>query len=294
MNLYYLILLFGILLILFTLINWIKVKKTVASEKYRTSSFFSRWLDAISLKVKKWIYYFSFGKSKNIIIHSVVLFFMLFISVLLNEKFLHFNTYLFLIAMVTFFIYAVWFLGNKRNKKIFENTFPEIIQIIVSATSSGAGLLQALERCGQNINGPLGTEFQGVYRRLSIGEDATSVFGDSYTRYPYKEYYYFIMIIKLNLGRGGQIREVISRLGKVITDSKKMEQRKKSMTSEARMSAMIVACIPLSFFIFMRFFMTENFDFVMNDPSGRIVLYYVLGSESLGLFIVWWLMRKST
>ena len=75
-------LLFGILLILFTLINWIKVKKTVASEKYRTSSFFSRWLDAISLKVKKWIYYFSFGKSKNIIIHSVVLFFMLFIYLL--------------------------------------------------------------------------------------------------------------------------------------------------------------------------------------------------------------------
>ncbi|MGR3808764.1 type II secretion system F family protein [Pasteurella testudinis] len=294
MNLYYLILLFGLLLVLFTLINWIKVKKTVATKEYHTASFFSRWLDSVSVKVKKWLFYFSFGKPKNIPIHSVVLFFMFFISMLLNDKFLKANTYLFLISIVLLFIFAVWFLGNKRSKKIFENTFPEVIQVIVSATSSGAGLLQALERCGQNIHGPLGSEFQTIYRRLAIGEEASSVFADSYTRYPYKEYYYFIMIIKLNLARGGQIREVISRLGKVITDSKKMEQRKKSMTSEARMSAMIVACIPLSFFIFMRFFMTENFDFVINDPSGRIVLYYVLGSESLGLFIVWWLMRKST
>lgn len=294
MNLYYLILLFGVLLIVFTLLNWFKVKKTVSSKEYRTSSFFSRWLDAVSLRVRKWLYYFSFGKPKNIPIHSVVLFFMLFIALLLNSKFLRFNNYLFLLSVIVVFIYAVWFLGNKRNKKVFENTFPEAIQVIVSATSSGAGLLQALERCGQNIYGPLGSEFQQIYRRLAIGEDASSVFADSYTRYPYKEYYYFIMIIKLNLARGGQIREVISRLGKVITDSKKMEQRKKSMTSEARMSAMIVACIPLSFFVFMRFFMTENFDFVMNDPGGRIVLYYVLGSESLGLFIVWWLMRKST
>ncbi|HDR1565929.1 TPA: protein dehydratase, partial [Pasteurella multocida] len=87
---------------------------------------------------------------------------------------------------------------------------------------------------------------------------------------------------------------VITRLGRVIADSKKMEQKKKAMTSEARMSAFIVAMFPIGFFLFMQFSMPENFDFLINNPDGRMVLYYVFGSELLGMFIIWWLMRKST
>lgn len=90
------------------------------------------------------------------------------------------------------------------------------------------------------------------------------------------------------------MREVIMRLGRVIADSKKMEKKKSAMTSEARMSAMIVASFPVAFFIFMKFMMPENFDFLLNDPGGRMILYYVLGSEVLGMLIIWWLMRKAT
>ena len=177
---------------------------------------------------------------------------------------------------------------------MFDNAFPEVIQILNSATSSGAGLLQALERCGRDVSGQLGDEFKIIYKRLAIGEDPMSVFDDSYTRYPYKEFYFFITIIRTNLSKGGQMREVISRLGRVVADSKKMEQKKNAMTSEARMSAYIVAAIPLSFFVFMKFAMPDNFEFLINDPKGRYVLYYVFGSEMLGMLIIWWLMRKST
>ena len=177
---------------------------------------------------------------------------------------------------------------------MFDNTFPEVIQILNSASSSGAGLLQALDRCGKDLTGELGEEFKNIYKRLSIGEDPMSVFEDSYTRYPYKEFYFFITIIRTNLAKGGQMREVISRLGRVIADSKKMEQKKRAMTSEARMSAFIVAIFPIFFFFFMQFAMPENFDFLINDPSGRYILYYVFGSEALGMSIIWWLMRKST
>jgi tight adherence protein B len=294
MKLYYLILLFGLFLILFTLINWVKMKNVVSEKNSGKNSIFRRLLHSISIKVKQWIYYFSFGRTDKIILNSIFTFFLFFILLILNNQYLRIDSYLFLAVTGIVFIYLIWLWGGKRNKKVFENSFPEVIQVINSATSSGAGLLQALERCGQNIHGPVGVEFQHIYRRLAIGEDASSVFEDSYTRFPYKEYYYFIVIIRLNLSRGGQMREVISRLGRVIANSKKMEQRKKTLTSEARMSAMIVAFIPLSFFVFMRFFMTENFDFIVNDPDGRIILYYVVGSEALGMFIIWWLMRKST
>ncbi len=63
------------------------------------------------------------------------------------------------------------------------------------------------------------------------------------------------------------------------------------MTSEARISAKIVAAIPLIFMTILNYVNPGNVDFVLYDPSGRIVLFYVLGSEILGLLIVWLLVR---
>ncbi|HDR1180764.1 TPA: type II secretion system F family protein, partial [Pasteurella multocida] len=212
----------------------------------------------------------------------------------INVAYVRLERWLFVLIFVCLFIILVWKLGQYRNQKMFNAMFPEVIQIMNAAATGGAGLLQSLERCGKDLTGQLGEEFKAIHKRLALGEDPMSVFEDSYSRYPYKEFYFFITIIRTNLSKGGQIREVITRLGRVIADSKKMEQKKKAMTSEARMSAFIVASFPIAFFLFMQFAMPENFDFLLNDPSGRYVLYYVFGSEAFGMLIIWWLMRKST
>lgn len=294
-NIYYIVLFtFGLLLIAFVAISWFRTKSLISEQKSSSAELVGSVSSKIAQKITLWRYYFVAGEPKNLlrnILFSIIVFMVLYF---VNIAYIKLNAKLFVLLFIVAFIYLIWKLGQRRNRKMFENTFPEILQVINSATSSGGGLLQALERCGKDVDGLLGDEFRMIYRRLSIGEDPVAVFEDSYTRYPYKEYYFFIMAIRLNLSKGGQIREVMARLSRVIADSKKMEQKKKAMTSEARMSAMIVACFPIGFFFFMQWTMPENFDFIINDPSGRIILYYVFGSEALGMFIIWLLMRRST
>lgn len=291
---YYSILAFGIVLLIYTILKWNKTRRRIHAKEHNDTNKLKEIWESIKQDLTLWLFYFTGGDKKNLfksIIISVIVFLVLYYT---NLFYIKINTTLFSLGFLIIFFLLVWKLGQYRNRKMFEEKFPEIIQVINSATSSGAGLLQALDRCGKDITGQMGEEFRNIYRRLSIGEDPMSVFLDSYTRYPYKEFYFFITIIRTNLTKGGQMREVISRLGRVIADSKKMEQKKKAMTSEARMSAMIVACFPIGFFFFMKFTMPENFDYLINNPSGRVILFYVIGSELLGMFIIWWLMRKST
>lgn len=291
--LYYIILAFGLLLLLLTTIKWNQLRNKVHAKENETNRS-KELLEELKDKFHLWVFYFTSGNKKNLFKH-ILLSFVVFLGLYyVNLFYIKVDNKLFLIGFFVLFILFVWKLGQFRNRKMFEEKFPEVIQVINSAVSSGSGLLQALERCGKDITGQLGEEFRNIYRRLAVGEEPMSVFLDSYSRYPYKEFYFFITIIRTNLTKGGQMREVIARLGRVLADNKKMEQKKKSMTSEARISAMIVASIPLGFFLFMKFTMPENFDFLINDPSGRVVLYYVIGSELLGMFIIWWLMRKST
>ncbi|OOH89011.1 protein dehydratase [Pasteurellaceae bacterium 15-036681] len=295
MILYYIIILFGLLLIIFALYNLKRTKKLISPYASTNKQQFAyATLAHIREIIKEWLNFFTRNNPDNLGRNSMVALFIGIVLFISNRFFFKLGDFCFISGMLVAFISVVWVIGKHDNRKVFEESFPEVIQVVNSAISAGIGLMQALERCGANIQGPLGHEFRNIYRRLAIGEDVDSVFEDSYKRYKYKEYYYFIIIIKLNLSRGSQLKEVISRLSRVIADSKKMEKRKKVLTSEARMSAMIVACFPVAFMLFMRFSMPQDFEFLLNDPSGRMIFYYVIGSELLGLFTIWMLMRRAS
>ena len=70
-----------------------------------------------------------------------------------------------------------------------------------------------------------------------------------------------------------------------------MERKKFAMTSEARISAKIVGATPFVFLFLLQFLSPENFEFIMFSEPGRPILYYMLVSETIGLAIIWALMK---
>ncbi len=292
--LYYFVFLFGVMLLFFTARTFSRTKQKI-NPLSRKGKIFSltNIMKKIHTLIKVWRYYFLVGDEKNALRQTLLLLLIFFVLSIINDQYFSIPFAYFVPAFILGTIIFVWKLGQHRTRMIFETSFPEVIQVLSSATTSGAGILQALERCGKDVKGQLGQEFKFIHRRLAIGEDANSVFNETFTRWPFKEFYYFGTIMRINMEKGGQMKEVINRLGRVIADSRKMEQKKKAMTAEARMSAIIVACFPVAFFIFMKFSMPENFDFVIHTAKGRQVLYYVAGSELFGMGIIYWLMKKA-
>ena len=43
----------------------------------------------------------------------------------------------------------------------------------------------------------------------------------------------------------------------------------------------------------MKYLSPENFDFIINDPTGQLILYYVIASECIGMLIIWLLLRRA-
>jgi tight adherence protein B len=178
-----------------------------------------------------------------------------------------------------------------KRRRDFENTFPDALNILMSAVSAGDSLMQAVSYVGDVMDNSIGREFKRMGDRFKLGESPDVVLQRACKTYPYPEFLFFTVTIRANIARGGQLKGVLARLIRVLVESRTLEKKKMAMTSEARISAKIVAAIPLIFMILLNYINPENVDFVLNDPSGRVLLYYVLGSELLGLFIVWLLVK---
>ncbi len=181
---------------------------------------------------------------------------------------------------------------KKRRYKQFSLDFSEALTTIGGAISSGRTFLQAMSDYSQTTSNSLTREFSSISRRLNFGEQAEVVFMESWRNYPYREYYFFIVAILLNINNGGRLREVLNKLQRSISNSIAMEKKMLSMTSEMRMSSKITGAIPFAFLILLKFISPDNFTYVMEDENGRVLLYYLIGSEMVGLLVIKFLMRK--
>lgn len=198
-----------------------------------------------------------------------------------------------LVAGGIFFLVIVWayhWLQNKR-RITFEKTFPDALNILMSAVTAGESLMHAFSFVGDNMDGEVGREFKEMGDRLKLGESAEQVLLRSCKAFPYPEYIFFTITIRANINRGGQLKNVLARLIRILVDARTLETKKMAMTSEARISAKVVAAIPVAFALMVNQVSPDHINFILNDPNGRWILYYVVGSEVFGLFIVWLLVK---
>lgn len=224
---------------------------------------------------------------------AIPYFFALISGMYLNIQYIKLNNFIAVLLLLFLLLVVFYKKGQKRLRSEFEDGFSEALNIINSALSSGNTILHGIDKCGEKIPGIVGEEFRSVSRRLSIGEEPQRIFYDSYEHLPYREYYFFILAVLININGGGQVKEVMSRLSKLITDGKVMDRKKYAMTAEARMSVKVLACIPVGFTFILKVLSPENFDILINDPTGQWILYYAIASILFGLFIVWNMMNKA-
>lgn len=209
----------------------------------------------------------------------------------INQTILRFDHYwLPVLSPVAGFIFGWQWLLNQRRKE-FEQTFPDALNIMMSAVTAGESMTQSIAYVGKSLDNNIGQEFKRMAEYLKLGEPPEQVFKRACKNLPYPTFLFFTVTIRANMARGGQLKNVMARLIRVLVDARTLDKKKMAMTSEARLSAKIVAIIPVVFMVLLNYINPGNVDFILNDPSGRLVLYYVLGSESLGLFIVWLLVK---
>ena len=206
--------------------------------------------------------------------------------ILLNEKYLNYDNFLVIPVGVAFSIYVICLLRKRKLKADFYSNFPEALNIITGLIASGYAITTTFKTCANSIEGIVGTTFKEVNDRLEVGDSVENVLINSYMQLPFPEYYFFILTVMVNLDSGGELKEIFSRLSKMLTSNRIMTKTRDGKTAELRMTMYILGVMPFGFIGILRIVSEDNYNILMNTDGGRYILYYVMGSVVIGFLII--------
>ncbi|MTI15561.1 type II secretion system F family protein [Sansalvadorimonas verongulae] len=177
-------------------------------------------------------------------------------------------------------------------RRQFEEAFPNALRTLTGAVTAGESLHHSIVFTGHSLDNIVGREFKNMGRKLTLGHTMEDVLMASCQRFPYQVFVFFVLALRANTSRGGQLKNIFKNLEQVMNNNQTLQKKMNALTSEVRMSAKIIGALPPSFLLFMKYITPENFHFLLHDSGGHMLLMYVAGSEALGMLIIWYLMRK--
>ncbi|MCM8557958.1 type II secretion system F family protein [Sphingomicrobium sediminis] len=171
--------------------------------------------------------------------------------------------------------------AESRRKKL-ETQFPVALDIFVRGLRAGHPVSAALELLTVEMPDPIGSEFGLVVDEVTYGADLRDALEEMAERWDVDDIRMFVVSLSVQNETGGNLAEILDNLSKVIRDRHALFMKVRALSSEGRMTAVMLSLLPLLaltiVFIGNPAFFLEVADDAAFVPSfGVLVLMWVIG-----------------
>ncbi|WP_298955326.1 type II secretion system F family protein [uncultured Methylobacterium sp.] len=140
----------------------------------------------------------------------------------------------------------IWLLATLRKRRIarFIADLPDAMDVVVRGIRSGLPLSDCLRVIAREAAEPLRSEFRLVVEAQSIGVSLAEAAARLHERIPVPEANFFAIVIGIQQKSGGNLSEALGNLSRVLRERRRMADKVKAMSMEAKASAAIIASLP--------------------------------------------------
>ena len=170
--------------------------------------------------------------------------------------------------------------------RLFEEQFPEAIDLIGRALRAGHAFTTGLAMVAEEIGKPVGEEFQLLYDRQNYGmplPDALKAFA---TRMPLIDARFFVTAVLTQRETGGNLSEVLDNLSVVIRDRFKVKRQVRVLTAHGRITGWILAALPPALAVILTFVSPQHMKTMVTDPLGIQMLAVGGTMQIIGTVII--------
>jgi len=172
-----------------------------------------------------------------------------------------------------------------RQKK-FTLEFPNAIDVLVRGVRSGLPISECINIVGREIPDPVGAEFRMLMEGQKLGMTLETIMDRALERMPTTEFRFFAVVLQIQQQTGGNLADTLQNLSNVLRERKKMRDKVKAMSSEAKSSAFIIGSMPVAFFGLVYMIAPEYMSLMLTDRLGHYMIAAGLVSMGIGALVM--------
>jgi tight adherence protein B len=171
--------------------------------------------------------------------------------------------------------------AQARRKKMQEQ-FPVALDVFVRGLRAGHPVAAALDLLTVEMPDPIGSQFGLVVDEVTYGAELRDSLAALAERWDLDDMRMFVVSLSVQHETGGNLAEILENLSRVIRDRQSMLMKVRALSSEGRMTAVILTLLPVLTFGGLFLLNAKFYLQVADDPMfvpgfGALVLLYCIG-----------------
>ena len=179
--------------------------------------------------------------------------------------------------------------ASRRRKKrfaLFEENFPEAIDLLGRAVRAGHAFTTGLRVVSEESPEPISGEFRQVYEEQKFGLPLSESLLALADRLSLLDVRIFVTAVLIQLESGGNLAEILDNLSKIIRNRFRFRRQLRTHTAHGRMTGVVLGLAPIVAGVGMFALNPEYMRVLFTDPLGRLMLAMAGGLQLIGFIAI--------
>jgi len=185
------------------------------------------------------------------------------------------------------FMPLLW-LVRKRKKRVraLVGQLPDVFDLMGQALRAGHSLASAIQLVSQQMPDPIASEFARVFHEQNLGISVDEAMLNMAKRIDQMDVRFFVTAVLIQRQTGGDLAEILDKIGKVIRDRIQLLGVVQALTAEGRLSGWVLLALPIIVFFVSLVVNPEYARQLLDTPNGRMMLGTAVCMDLMGLAMI--------
>jgi tight adherence protein B len=184
--------------------------------------------------------------------------------------------------------FAYLSIKRSRRQAAFLEQLPDTLHLVAGSLAAGYSLPQALDAAAREGQDPISTEFDRALVEARLGVPLDEALESVAERMQSSDFHWVVLAIGIQRRTGGNLAELLTNVANTLREREQLRRQVKVLSAEGRLSAWILALLPLAFAGYLVVTQPEYLAPLITDVLGWILLGVGAAMLAIGAF---WLSR---
>lgn len=175
---------------------------------------------------------------------------------------------------------------KKSRAKKLNSQLPEALSILANGLRAGLSFNQAIMIAGKEMDAPIAEDLNKIVHENVLGKEMEEALKDFAERTADDDVEILVTAVLIQRQVGGNLSEILDTISNTIRERVKLKGDIRTMTAQAKLSAVIIGLIPPMIFIILYLL---NKDFMMplfTTLIGQIMIIVAVTMQAIGIFLL--------